>query len=779
MILHQPTPPKPSSLNEWKALLTIYFTVNMPFPFRLLCDLLNELDQNRANMSMKTIQRLNMRTVVTWFNEHGQIIPRKGPEAVAFLSCLFPERRPDRVFNLQEKRLETIIRQAQCLGASRLKDLQRWRAMDGSDSASCVERVMAATDSELRPGPSMTLEELDEILDRIAATSSFSSVDLRERVKAKYMEPIRSNDALSRIFRILNSCEAKWMVRMALKTYSPVQVPETLVLQQFHVLLPDVLRFQNSFEAAVKLLQDATVRQKPTQVEKEAEGLFSESAVYELVPQIGIMITRPPYEKARSIKHCSQLAGQRRLSVERKYDGEYCQVHIDLSKGRDCIKIFSKSGKDSTYDRIGLHRALQDSLRLGRDDCQIKRQCILEGELMVWSDRHERIEPFYKIRKHVQRSGRFLGTIRDSPVDQDERLMIIFYDLLLLDGTVYIRETHNIRHRRLCTLVDCITGRADITSLEIIDFSSPNAPEVLGKVFAQAIVQRWEGLVLKGCDDPYISLNSAKAFIKLKKDYIPGLGDTADFAIVGGHRDAKDEQELGIGKLWWTSFYIGCLENKEEVCRFNTRPRFRIIDRIERHGISKGDILHLNQRGYFERVPFAISVTEFDVKSDQRRQLQPAELFKHPFVVELVGAGFDKPANARYFTLRFPRVLKIHQDRTFKETVSFNELQELARQSMEVPGDSESEEEIYWIGKLQKADSKSGCLVQKSITSSSSGVSSPTTVTGMTGIDIHEEKGKTSSFHSSKRKMTSEISSRVDSAAKRAKQGEMGKMAVR
>lgn len=46
------------------------------------------------------------------FNEHDQIIPRKGLEAVALLSCLFPEGRPDRVFNLQEKRLETILQQA-------------------------------------------------------------------------------------------------------------------------------------------------------------------------------------------------------------------------------------------------------------------------------------------------------------------------------------------------------------------------------------------------------------------------------------------------------------------------------------------------------------------------------------------------------------------------------------------------------------------------------------------------------------------------------------------
>jgi DNA ligase N terminus len=143
----------------------------------------NELDQNSNNKSMKSIRHLNTRTVVTWFNRHDRTIPQKGAEAVAFLSCLFPESRPDRVFNIQENRLETIIQQAQCLGASRLKDLQR--TIDGSDLTSCVERVIAATYSESRPGPSVTLEEL-EILDQIAATSSFSSIELRYRVQAKY-----------------------------------------------------------------------------------------------------------------------------------------------------------------------------------------------------------------------------------------------------------------------------------------------------------------------------------------------------------------------------------------------------------------------------------------------------------------------------------------------------------------------------------------------------------------------------------------------------------------
>jgi DNA ligase-4 len=75
------------------------------------------------------------------------------------------------------------------------------------------------------------------------------------------------------------------------------------------------------------------------------------------------------------------------MSVERKYDGEYCQIHIDLSKDNDPIRIFSKSGRDSTDDRIGLHGALRDSLRLGLNDCKIEKQCILEDSCAVFECR--------------------------------------------------------------------------------------------------------------------------------------------------------------------------------------------------------------------------------------------------------------------------------------------------------------------------------------------------------------------------------------------------------
>lgn len=141
------------------------------------------------------------------------------------------------------------------------------------------------------------MEGLDIILDGIAANSTFSSVDLRQQVKAKYAEPMQTDEALSKIFRKLPSSEAKWMIRMLMKTYSPVQVPEILAMQQFHFLLPDLLKFQNSLNAAVQVLSSPTMKSMPAQPTKDQETELRALAFRELRPQAGTMITRPLYEK--------------------------------------------------------------------------------------------------------------------------------------------------------------------------------------------------------------------------------------------------------------------------------------------------------------------------------------------------------------------------------------------------------------------------------------------------------------------------------------------------
>jgi DNA ligase 4 len=112
-------------------------------------------------------------------------------------------------------------------------------------------------------------------------------------------------------------------------------------------------------------------------------------------------------------------------------------------------------------------------------------------------------------------------------------------------------------------------------------------------------------LVLKVRQDPYVSFHKDVRQIKLKKDYIPGLGDSADLIVVGGHRDAKDVQMLHMGNLSWTTFYLACLVNKDQVRRFDVKPRFRVVSTVGRPCLSVEDLRQLNDHGKFHLVPFA------------------------------------------------------------------------------------------------------------------------------------------------------------------------------
>jgi DNA ligase 4 len=158
-----------------------------------------------------------------------------------------------------------------------------------------------------------------------------------------------------------------------------------------------------------------------------------------------------------------------------------------------------------------------------------------------------------------------------------------------------------------------------------------------------------------------------------------------------------------MGKLSWTSFYLVCLENKDQVRRHDVKSKFRVVARIDGHGVSKSNIRHLNQHGYFHRVPCARSRDEMEVRIDHAPSHQPTKLFK-PVIVEVIGAGFDKPADARYFTLRFPRIQKVHEDRSYEDVISFDELQELTSRSRLLEGDELEQVEKDWLAKLQMTE---------------------------------------------------------------------------
>lgn len=189
----------------------------------------------------------------------------------------------------------------------------------------------------------VTVEDVDGLLHEIASACRFSSPAVRGSSSGLRLTETEAD--LGDIYKRLSGRDAKWLTRLILKNFEPVIYEPQIIYRSYHPFLPAIIKVQDDLAVAGRVLAD--IRRNRTVTGKNDLAEF-------LKPALGVKIGRQPWIKGRSIKHCLDMS-HGRMSCEEKMDGEYCQIHIDLSKGRNCIQIFSKSGKDSTVDRIALH----------------------------------------------------------------------------------------------------------------------------------------------------------------------------------------------------------------------------------------------------------------------------------------------------------------------------------------------------------------------------------------------------------------------------------------
>lgn len=391
----------------------------MPLLFIQLCNLLSDLEKlSKRDPPLLPAHRQQRyrETIKQWFTARQLSIRSPDIEIIALLSALFPERRTDRVYAIKLKRLTSLLKRCLCLGKVRLEMLDQWQKPGRGSLCDCVERALRQAEFPEQPANQVTLEQIDQALATIAGKCRFSGPKVKGR-KDNFHEVEQDREVqkvLEQIYKRMQSREAKWFTRMILKDYSCLDLSEGMIYHHLDLRLPTAMQMYDDFEAAISELRALPA----SQMADFDQGALTQRCANDahlLQPRIGVKLGPPKWVKAKGgVKHAVSVVDGRTMSIERKHDGEYCQIHIDMSKGEDCVQIFSKSCKDSTSDRRGVHQAIKDSLRIGRHDCGFSEKCILEGELLVWSDKTKGILEYHKLRKHVSRSGSFLGTELDS-----------------------------------------------------------------------------------------------------------------------------------------------------------------------------------------------------------------------------------------------------------------------------------------------------------------------------------------------------------------------------
>ncbi|KAI6125420.1 DNA ligase/mRNA capping enzyme [Pisolithus croceorrhizus] len=621
------------------------------------------------------------------------------------LRLLFPEEDTPRKYGLQESRLASYL--GGCLDSSTvfMRDARKLKSWSKESFSGCLgEELLKFAIPGTETGPK-SLQEIDALLDELAATCQFSD----KCFHTAYPSPRSKTTILRALYDSLPATDAAYLTQIILKDlrpllYAPPATSTSHILLDYNTRSKQVLtkeQFMILWDPSKMLLQMYKVRAR---LDEAAMGFEAGGTLLQAQPRCGIPIEVPKSAKGRCPQHALELLDScDRIWAETKYDGERAQIHVSYSSdGEMNISIFSKRKRDSTLDRVAVHPIIREAL-----SAMPPQSIILDAEMVAFSEQRNAIDEFWRIRGLVARSAEgprskiisgkgeqahdshsldtcpSLHSNCSSNPSDGLHLALVFFDILLVGHASFLNVPYAMRRSVLENAVREIPGRAMIAKRELIS-SGPetcmeNASKKLREVWAQKIVDCEEGLVLKAGESVYGDWRLP--WVKLKKDYVPGHGDTIDLVVVAAGWDKDRARELRVPPSILTTFYVGALANSSQLkANPDVKPHY-VVYLTASYGMTREQLEEFNFWMRSDSVDSQEEVSGLPYTYSMLQTLpKPSVFVANPILVELCGAGFTKSPQCKYYELRFPRITKTFRpsERSFTECLTLRELQTVA-----------------------------------------------------------------------------------------------------
>lgn len=269
-----------------------------------------------------------------------------------------------------------------------------------------------------------------------------------------------------------------------------------------------------------------------------------------LTPGIPVepMLAKPTKSVLEVLKRLNGL----RFTCEYKYDGERAQVHM-TPDGK--TKVFSRSllNTSEKFPEVPLY--VQDACR----ETNVT-SFVLDTEVVAFNRETKQFVPFQVLstRKRTEENAESAKV----------QVIVQAFDLMYLNGKSLLDRPLAERRELLLKNFVPIDGKFQFATA--LDHTENGDTTVIEEFLDNAVKGQCEGLMVKTLDvnAAYEPSRRSLNWLKLKKDYLEGLGDSVDLVPIGGYYGKG--KRTGVYGAYLLACYDEDSEEFQSVCKIGT-----------------------------------------------------------------------------------------------------------------------------------------------------------------------------------------------------------------